>query len=148
MMKKALCFLCLVILIFSLFAFSACERAEPLSIVADGSLRQTPKTKGKLVLYAVLSDEYKDKAVVWYINGVEIGEGRQFPIAVDVIGKYKIYAKIKDTDIQSEPVYLEYMEKDSRPLIIGLSVGGAIFVVLAVGVVVFVYKKRRPKAFI
>lgn len=147
-MKKVILVVLFILILSTLFTLTACVREEPLSIVADGSLRQTPKTKEKLTLYAVLGEEYKGASVVWYINDVEIGEGNQFPIYVDVIGKYKIYAKIKDTDIQSETVFIEYMEKDSRPLIIGLSVGGGLFLILVVAVGVFIYKKRRPKAFI
>ena len=147
-MKKVILVVLFILILSTLFSLTACVREEPLSIVADGSLRQTPKTKEKLTLYAVLGEEYKGESVVWYINDVEIGEGNQFPIYVDVIGKYKIYAKIKDTDIQSETVFIEYMEKDSRPLIIGLSVGGGLFLILVIAVGVFIYKKRRPKAFI
>ena len=147
-MKKVILVVLFILILSTLFTLTACVREEPLSIVADGSLRQTPKTKEELTLYAVLGEEYKGESVVWYINDVEIGEGNQFPIYVDVIGKYKIYAKIKDTDIQSETVFIEYMEKDSRPLIIGLSVGGGLFLILVVAVGVFIYKKRRPKAFI
>ena len=95
-MKKVILVVLFILILSTLFTLTACVREEPLSIVADGSLRQTPKTKEKLTLYAVLGEEYKGESVVWYINDVEIGEGNQFPIYVDVIGKYKIYAKIPD----------------------------------------------------